>query len=562
MKISACSIVKNEALNIGRSIESYKDSVDEIIIVDTGSTDNTVEICKAYGAKVFLLEWNNNFAEAKNFAINQATGDWIIFLDADEWFVPKLDKKLLVNIINKVDKFADGIISTMCDCDGNIKNIFVRGKVVRIFKRSKKIRYHGSIHERIKNEDKEIELVYLPEFEIFHSGYSKDIVESKSKRNLDTLYKELYSGKKDTLIYYYLFRENYILKNLEEAITYYDMFIAQGDHMEILHNNTSVINIYEYMYRIMKQRPNEYNNADINSHLNEAYNNFPNIPVHSYLLGCEKMDSDYNESFKLISKAIDLNANYSERYYNLFVAYLSDAYNRLGFISQNLGNVEEALGYYLEALKIAEDCNVVNILSNIFSIVYEQPEEEIILFINSIVNINKREVVKSVLNALKKTRLHKVFIYYALKYNKNFDEQDETTYIAMILLGQIELVVKTAIEANKNFNSVNSVEKKNTENISTTNSDGYEINCEDWHLTYAVIAILYSKDYNIYERYKLNFKPEQRAIIDAYLNETVNNSLTKDICAEFDNLFNTAFYILNEPEIYKFKEKVIGEILN
>ena len=61
-RISACTITKNEEKNIARSIESYKDYVDEIIIVDTGSTDNTVSVAKSLGAKVFNFEWINDFS--------------------------------------------------------------------------------------------------------------------------------------------------------------------------------------------------------------------------------------------------------------------------------------------------------------------------------------------------------------------------------------------------------------------------------------------------------------------------------------------------------------------
>ena len=85
MDISLCMIVKNEEDTIARCINSVKDIVDEIIIVDTGSTDNTLKILKNLNIVPYRFEWINDFSAARNYAINAATGDWILFLDADEW---------------------------------------------------------------------------------------------------------------------------------------------------------------------------------------------------------------------------------------------------------------------------------------------------------------------------------------------------------------------------------------------------------------------------------------------------------------------------------------------
>ena len=86
MKISACVITKNEEKNIGKWLQEMSAIADEMIVVDTGSTDNTVNMAKRAGAKVYHFKWINDFAAAKNHAIEQATGDWILFLDADEYF--------------------------------------------------------------------------------------------------------------------------------------------------------------------------------------------------------------------------------------------------------------------------------------------------------------------------------------------------------------------------------------------------------------------------------------------------------------------------------------------
>lgn len=93
-KISQCMIVKNEEKNIEQALSWGKGVVAEQIVVDTGSADRTVEIAQRLGAKVFHFPWINDFAAAKNFAIEKAQYEWIAFLDADEYFSAEDAKKI------------------------------------------------------------------------------------------------------------------------------------------------------------------------------------------------------------------------------------------------------------------------------------------------------------------------------------------------------------------------------------------------------------------------------------------------------------------------------------
>src|SRR3989344_3480106 len=97
--LSLCMITKNEELLIRNCLNSVKDLVEEIIIVDTGSIDNTKLIAKKFTNKVFDFKWNDDFAEARNESLKYAGGDWILILDADE----ELDgqgKKIIKQAIN------------------------------------------------------------------------------------------------------------------------------------------------------------------------------------------------------------------------------------------------------------------------------------------------------------------------------------------------------------------------------------------------------------------------------------------------------------------------------
>ena len=93
-KISACLIVKNEEAQIAKAIGDLKEVCDEIIVVDTGSADRTVEIVKQLGAEVYHFKWNNHFGKARNFSFSKAKYNWIFYIDADE----RLSKSLKMNI--------------------------------------------------------------------------------------------------------------------------------------------------------------------------------------------------------------------------------------------------------------------------------------------------------------------------------------------------------------------------------------------------------------------------------------------------------------------------------
>jgi len=83
-RLTLSMIVKNEEANLRDCLESVKDVVDEIVLVDTGSTDKTIRIAEEFGAKIYRFNWINDFSAARNFALKQSTGDWILYLDADE----------------------------------------------------------------------------------------------------------------------------------------------------------------------------------------------------------------------------------------------------------------------------------------------------------------------------------------------------------------------------------------------------------------------------------------------------------------------------------------------
>lgn len=218
--LSVCLIAKNEEKNIDRCLESIKSIADEIIVVDTGSTDKTVEIAKSYNAKVGYFKWNNNFSDARNESLKMATKDWILFLDADEE-ISKEESIRLKNLINTTNLEA-----FHCRLVNIIKSINIGDAIVlRVFKNNPKYRFRGKIHEQIFfsiEETSGSDSIGLSDIKILHYGYDPEVADMnlKQKRNLALL--ESYDEKdKDGYYYYSLGNEYSRLNDIDKALDIY-----------------------------------------------------------------------------------------------------------------------------------------------------------------------------------------------------------------------------------------------------------------------------------------------------------------------------------------------------
>lgn len=129
--ISVCMIVKNEYRNLVRTLPNLVAALDEVIVVDTGSVDGTIEFATQCGAKVVSFEWKNDFAAARNFSLTHATCDWILWADADEWLSP-FELPLLKQFLDTYAGSALGL--PMCECpDGTYEpdHTYYRAKLFR-----------------------------------------------------------------------------------------------------------------------------------------------------------------------------------------------------------------------------------------------------------------------------------------------------------------------------------------------------------------------------------------------------------------------------------------------
>lgn len=200
-------MVKNGAKDLRRSLESLAKHVDEIIVVDTGSTDDTIAVAEEFGAKIFHEPWQNDFATPRNVAIRAAKGDWIVFLDADEYFLDDTAKNLrgVIDIARRHGMTMIYVKFFNVDADNN-NRVIVTDYLPRIFENAPSVHYAGKIHEEVERDDKPLERVMAPadKLTIYHTGYSASIVLSKLKRNLKLLLEELETSDDPARTYGYL----------------------------------------------------------------------------------------------------------------------------------------------------------------------------------------------------------------------------------------------------------------------------------------------------------------------------------------------------------------------
>ncbi|KOS64044.1 glycosyltransferase family 2 protein [Lysinibacillus sp. FJAT-14222] len=217
VSISLCMIVKNEEDVIGRCLASVKGLVDEINIIDTGSTDNTKQIVRQFTDRIFDFEWIHHFAAARNFSFQQATKEYILWLDADDVVLEEDQEKLKAlkeSLTSDIDAVSMNY-NLSFDNVGNVSSLLKRYRLVR---RDKQFQWIGAVHEYLEIGGKLLD----SNIAVSHLPLSHD-----HSRNIN-IYKQLIeSGEplspRDTFYY-----ANELLDHgqFEDAIFYYETFLT------------------------------------------------------------------------------------------------------------------------------------------------------------------------------------------------------------------------------------------------------------------------------------------------------------------------------------------------
>ncbi|MCB0325014.1 MAG: tetratricopeptide repeat protein [Bdellovibrionales bacterium] len=349
--ISLCMIAKDEERWIAQAIESVRPIVDEVILVDTGSSDRTVEIAEGLGAKVYFQPWDNDFSRPRNLSLEKATCDWILVLDADEVIaatdlgeVKRLteDRRHCVEFLQR-HYSDDHRLSNFLPCRGEFPELeknhggYFESNLVRLFPNHEGIHYRGKVHELVEHSIRDIakHTIVRTEVRIHHYGH---IASVKRQRNKSSIYTPLGEAK------------------VREQPTDWKNFFELG----VEHNNNGRLAESVVAFRQAARLNPQY----VPTWINMGY------------VQCELQH--YQDAVQSLTTALRLDPRSDEAYCNLGVVYLRtkhfeaaeqqfraatrlnqhyvNAYCNLGTCLALQGRMAEAINIYLVVLEMFPTC--------------------------------------------------------------------------------------------------------------------------------------------------------------------------------------------------------------
>jgi len=339
-------IVKNEEINLTRCLASIKGFVDEIIIVDTGSTDLTIKVAEDNGAVVIPFLWQDDFSAARNASLEAASGDWILFLDADEALEPESGQILRQVITGEEEGFFIKIIN-LIGSEGSIESS--PDLVFRLFRNKPDYRFRGAIHEQIV--DVILEKNGQARFQIAegivlrHYGYlNQQILEKNKKvRNLTIIKKELDSKPDNHMLRYHYGIELYRA----------DRFTEAAEELTKAANNTDPKTVY--YPKLLRYIALAHYSAQKYDWALEAITLglqfFPDYADLYYYGGLIQLEQqNYAAAYQWFHQALAMPEQ--PAYYAPFSGSRGfRAYYQVGLLAEAFGNEEEALRFYLLSIQ-------------------------------------------------------------------------------------------------------------------------------------------------------------------------------------------------------------------
>lgn len=331
LPVSVCMIAKNEDNHIEECLKRLRPCRFEIIVVDTGSVDRTVEIAHKYADRVFHFAWCDDFSSARNFSIQQAANDWVLIIDCDEY----LENVYLADLEEILSRNRDsvGMITRNNPYTVQGTRSIMSERIGRLFNRNF-CHYEGTVHEQVRTlQGKEPQSFSIP-LTFYHEGYVEESDKRmRATRNLEMLLHDLILKGPSPYMYFQLGQNYLSLNDLEKAAHYYKL----GLELNTDPASDFAQNMLEaYGYCLMNLA--KYDTAMA---LKEHYDQFSNRADFVYLMGMLHMKKgEAKEAIAEFEKATKLSTP-SRRGVNSYRAYF-----QIADIYESMGDFENAKSYY------------------------------------------------------------------------------------------------------------------------------------------------------------------------------------------------------------------------
>ena len=347
--LSVCMIVKNEEQLLPRCLNSIKDVVDEIIIVDTGSTDRTVEIAESYGAKIYHHPWTGSFSESRNHSLKYATCDWILIIDADEEL--EEDDIPLLNVALRNKECSAIFFQVLSDLPNGVS----KNASQRIFRRGKG-RYEGIVHNQLVCEGDAL----ITQIKIYHSGYNldKEQMKRKHKRTEDLLKQQIDENPADVYALSNLVRIYRCQKKWDEAIKTAEGALNLDPHPRNVNELAYQMILCDLTYSLLHVGQTE-RAEEIGMELTKSYPD--NMDGQFYMANIAFTKCDYQRAIRHYMKYLRLTEQDAQNR-SKFTALIIDSYqsqdqawNNIGSCYIRLDQLDKAVIAFRNALKYDDD---------------------------------------------------------------------------------------------------------------------------------------------------------------------------------------------------------------
>ncbi|MBI9072783.1 MAG: glycosyltransferase [Melioribacteraceae bacterium] len=420
-KITLSMIIKNEEKYLEDCLRSVENAVDEIVIVDTGSTDRSLEIAKRFNANIFHFGWINDFSAARNFALQNSTGNWILYLDADERLtsasidiikeLTSENKNLGINcVVNSIDEIG-GTPSIM--------------NYVRLFRNLEGVKFEGKVHEQIESSLRKQNCEIInSEIEIIHLGYniSQDELKVKAKRNLDLLVHD-YVHSPNGYKAFHIGQSLVTLNELENSLEY---FLVAAEDINLEKNHRA------HACRYLAAIYNDYKSLDgAKAYVERGLEiskdvillNLVASKVYLSLNEAEKADYHSRRAYELNSQ---YNSKENQTYFDILVDSIKLVLHGLniGLYSNNAG----LYNYFAGCDELSQlNENQINIITFLGILLNQKPVDENSLgLISETIKEYNSKVIINLLNSYKLEEDKHTVIKELYKYYK--DDLDYLNY--------------------------------------------------------------------------------------------------------------------------------------